>query len=145
VATEDQRWSIISAVIQLWAQAVPEVDFQDCWTVEGGPELVFPGEIEGTLDVPTMRADRHQRDDIFSVTWEIRAGLPAQTAAEARARFGEIAGALDSLFADASTLDDLNSIVQAGHPIVQRSFTAATDEGVITYGQIETTFHCRYQ
>ena len=145
MATEDQRWDVISAVIDAWAYAVPDVDFQPCWTVEGGPELVFPGDIEGTIDVPTMRADRHQRDDIFTVTWEIRAGLPGQTPAEARERFGQIAGALDSLFADTSTLDDLDSVVQAGHPIVQRSFTAATDEGVITYGQIETTFHCRYQ
>jgi hypothetical protein len=143
MATLSQRWQVVRFVLDQVAAALPDVDIQPCWLADGAPEMVFPGEIAGTLNVPVMQAGRHQRDDEFDVTWEIRAAKPGQDPDDAQTRYERIAAAFDDLCADHSTLYDLDSVVEASFTD-EKSYMARTADGVVVYGQAVTHFHCRY-
>lgn len=139
-----RRVAIITNLVAAIAAALPEVDVFGHWPGdELAPETVFVTEVTGTLDVPVMQAGRHQRNDEFIVTWALRAGLPAQTPAEAAERVAAMAGAIDSLIADDSLTGDDTTVVQSWMSDWQHAI-ALTAEGAVAYGQATTTTQCRY-
>jgi hypothetical protein len=134
---------IEQAIIDGLQSRLPEVDVLPGWPGdELAPETIFASETSATSDVPTLQAGRNPRNDYVTTTWEIRAWLPGQDITEARNRVSTLIATFDDFIAEEDTLADINGVVYVTFETARRT-CGRLAEGVVGFGQVSTTVHCR--
>lgn len=108
-------------------------------------ESVWVGATRGPVTIPTMRAGRKARDDLFTIDVHFMAGTPGQPDAEtADARVEELYTALEDVLATKNTLDDLDGILRAiQNGDVEFADPQATDQGWVGFCTATVEIHAR--
>src|SRR4051812_11563500 len=74
------------------------------------PETMWVDGDDGDLDVPTSKAGRLERADVFDLKWFVQVTGKA-TLDLTRIRLGEIRSVMDDVLADHPTLDDVEGLM----------------------------------
>lgn len=142
--------SIRSTVVQ----AVADLIAADGGMFGVGVSLSYPGDeitvdaiwldgIEGSSEVPTSKAGRLHRDDVFSATWEIRT-TDHGDAFSAMSRVEVLAASIDGVLADDSTLGGIDGVVWATYGGMTRGpLPVQTPTGFIGFGEFTVECHTR--
>lgn len=110
---------------------------------EIGIDAIWLARIDGASDVPTSKAGRLQRDDIYTLTWEIRTTDHGDAAA-AMLRVEALAAVVDGMLADDSTLGGLDGLLWATYGGMDRGpLPVQTPTGFIGFGEFTIAAHAR--
>jgi hypothetical protein len=106
------------------------------------PEMIWIDRIEGDVSVPTMKAGRKDRDDLFRIYWQVRVASRKHDEEASMGRLAEIVAELEDIPADWSTLQDFDGVVDA-QVISEQHAATHTPEGVFAFAEVVIEVHAR--
>lgn len=107
-------------------------------------EHIRIGDASGTLSIPVMTAGRKHRDDRYTISLYVFAGVPGRGAEEAEERLEELVHVIGDVLADDHTLGELDGLVSAEMGEYAGPKSDPTPEGSYGYATpVEINCHAR--
>lgn len=145
MATTSIRWALTKHLIDILRN---DVDLASVTVEPGWPgneyvtaEMVWVDELAGDVVVPVMSAGRKQRDDVFTIPFEIR--VAGKTDLDAvMERLSVLVATIEDALANDPGLDTYDGLIDA--EVVSERFTAArTPDGVLGFAEVVVEAHSR--
>ena len=110
-------------------------------------DSIFVAGCDGNTEVPHMKSGRRHRQDDFTMTVVVQAGLVGDTdPADTETRAAELLTAIDDTLADYPTLNDLPGLHDFGEQMrIDGPNTYRTKQGCISFYLCEIDAATRYQ
>jgi hypothetical protein len=108
-------------------------------------ECVYVARVTGTVEILLMQGGRKQRDDQFTITLIIQAGLDGGSEQASEERASEMYAVVENVLADDPSLDDVDGLIDAQIRQVDGPHTMQTMEGALAMFAIDIECHARYQ
>lgn len=143
MATTSVRRAAMAALLDAFRAADPYLLVASGWPGDRNlrDRMLWVDEVRSDSEVPTVKADRLQRDDRFVIVLLGRVAGDRTTDA-AHDRLEAIDAVIDDVVADDHTLDGLDGVVSV--VVTEASFTVGTyPEGVVGYMRREVLVHSR--
>lgn len=145
MATTSIRHLYITRLVTLLRDQLGGVQVEYGWpgdTLEA--DAVYVADVDGTVEIPTLKAGRKHRDDQFTVTVLIQAGLAGGDLAETAERAARLYAALEDVLADDPSLDGFDGLLDCELGFVAGPNTFRTSEGAVTFYACEINCQARY-
>lgn len=109
---------------------------------EQGRESICFASVHGDVTNPVAQANRLQREDDFTLVWEIRTA-DHDGVDEAMARLYELVSIFDEILADAPSLDDLDGVLWAHFDGIQKEIPVNTPAGFTAFAEVSIQVQSR--
>lgn len=107
-------------------------------------QSVWIDELNGEITIPNMKSGRKQRDDMFTVPFQVRvAGLSDLDST--MERLSEIVASIEDVFADDPGLDELDGLIDAVVASERMTSGEIAGTGWIGFGEVVISCHARYE